>query len=444
MKLIGNQFANNDERTMFVQLVDLFMPMKDDPTYERAKEASMTALARGEGITDRIMMFMRQPEEHLEKSIFVTLLQNMMVENGKIISIREYVKSKYKDRYSSATRYKEVAGKIEEEIENLKKTRSIASTKKLVDGKLEIPGLDLNNRDELQRLTNLTRRISRNATGALSDSDINRMSLNVWTKSMLVFKNWIPKLVATRFGVFRKINDDFSIVIDGDGLTDGEKYDIGRVRLFGSFLSLNIIKMASDIINVLEVNDKGLAKLDELYEKYATQYKLRTGEDLEMSKEDFNDLIRNNLANQMKELAMLLSLMGAAISMGFIAPDDDADKATKNFFRFSQRVVDKFVTELSFFYNPVEFQKLLSGGTFPALGLTNDILRFATHFQMQITGFDFSNPNLSAEEVREKAQPIKNAAKMFPFTKSAVTYGAILSEDFAKEFDVTIQKESRK
>ena len=32
---------------------------------------------------------------------------------------------------------------------------------------LVIPGLDLSNRDELQRLTALTRRISRNATGRL-------------------------------------------------------------------------------------------------------------------------------------------------------------------------------------------------------------------------------------------------------------------------------------
>ena len=30
-----------------------------------------------------------------------------MVENGKIVSIREFVKSKYKDRYDSAAKFKE-------------------------------------------------------------------------------------------------------------------------------------------------------------------------------------------------------------------------------------------------------------------------------------------------------------------------------------------------
>jgi hypothetical protein len=33
---------------------------------------------------------------------------------------------------------------------------------------------------------------------------------------------------------------------------------------------------------------------------------------------------------------------------------------------------------------------------------------------------------------------------MFPVTKSMVTYLSIFSEDFAKEFDVTIQKETRR
>ena len=34
-QLIGNKFKNDDEREMFVQLLDKFMPLKDDPTYEK-------------------------------------------------------------------------------------------------------------------------------------------------------------------------------------------------------------------------------------------------------------------------------------------------------------------------------------------------------------------------------------------------------------------------
>jgi len=53
------------------------------------------------------------------------------------------------------------------------------------------------------------------------------------------------------------------------------------------------------------------------------------------------------------------------------------------------------------------------------------------------------DPNTSKEDVRKKAQPIKYTMKMLPFTKSLVTYLAIFDTEFAKEFDVTIPKETR-
>ena len=76
-------------------------------------------------------------------------------------------------------------------LEELKKNKSITATQKLVDGKVVVPGLDLNNRKEIQRLTNLTRTIARNATGGFTDFDQIKMNMNIWTKSMMVFKGWL-------------------------------------------------------------------------------------------------------------------------------------------------------------------------------------------------------------------------------------------------------------
>ncbi len=84
----------------------------------------------------------------------------------------------------------------------------------------------------------------------------------------------------------------------------------------------------------------------------------------------------------------------------------------------------------------------LSGGI-PAIGIFKDISRFTSHFTKEITGFDYSNPLRTSEEVRKNAQPIKNSMKLFPISKSFVNYFAIFDEDFAKEFDVTIQKTNR-
>jgi len=440
-KLIGQRFENNEEREVFKELVNTFMPLKDDPSYDEFNRAGMTTLTRG-NLGDFLMVFMRKPEQLLEKATFLTLLENMMVENGKIVSIREFVKNKYKDRYDSAAKFKETKDKIEDEIEELKKTRAIAVTRKLEDGKLVIPGLDLSNRDELQRLTSLTRRISRNATGSLSDGDINKMSMSIWTKSMMLFKNWIPKLTDTRFSEFRKVSDDFSVEIGEDGIPMGEKYDIGRIRLLASVIVSSFQDKATNLINILKMNDEGIKKLDKMYEEYRAEYETNTGETLNMTREEFIDMVRSNLHNQMKELAMLGALMSMMFAMGFMAPDDDEDKASKNFHRFTIRVMDKFVSELSFFYNPINYESLLSGSIFPAAGLLSDMGRFVNHTYMEATGLDM-DPSTSQEDVRKKAQPIKYTMKMLPFTKSLVTYLAIFDEDFAKEFDVTVPKENR-
>lgn len=440
-KLSGMRFKSKEEQDIFRQSVELFMPMKDDPSYEMMKKAGMSIGTRGSA-SDFLFAFMRLPEQLLEKSVFETLLENMMVENGRIVSIREFVKSKYKGRSKSSQEYRTAKDNIEKEIEELKKTRAIAVTRKLENGKLVIPGLDLNNREELQRLTNLTRRISRNATGGISDGDINRMSMSIWTKSMMVFRGWIPKLADTRFSEFRKVSDDFSVRVNDQGEIEGEKYDVGRIRLLGLVLMDSLSNTSTSITNIMVMNDKGVEAIDRLYEKFSKSYKERTGEDLNMDRDEFTDLIRTNLRNQIKELLVLATLVSMGFTLGFYEPDDDEDKAAKNRFRYTQKVVDKFISELSFFYNPINFEQVLSGSTFPALGLITDFTKFIGHFFEEITGFDMMNPSDSAEEVREKAKPLKYVLKNLPTGRPFMSFMSIFSDDFARDFDITIQRES--
>ena len=433
-----NKFKNADEKEMYDQLLDTFMPLKDDPMYNKLREAGMTKLTRTNP-SDLLFIFFRMPEQVAEKAIFSALLDNTMVVDGKIINIKDYVKKKYADRYSSAQNLKKSEKLIKKEIAELKKTKSISVTKKLENGKLVIPGLDLNNRIELQKLTSLTRSIARSATGGQTEFDTNLANQNVWMRSLMVFKNWIPKLTETRFSEFRKVSDGLNVEIGEDGLTTGEKYDIGRVRLFFGVLGSSVMNKSNDIYNIMAGNEKGIERLDEMFLKYQEKYRLKRGETLNMTKEDFYDLIRTNLRNEIKELAALLTLLALTMSMGLLAPDDDKDKATKNRFRFIQKTIDRFLSELLFFYNPGEMTQTLSGGI-PAIGIFKDISKFMGHFTEEITGLDLSNPDRSMEEVRKNAQPIKNAMKLFPISKSFVNYFAIFDEDFAKEFDVTIPK----
>jgi KaiC/GvpD/RAD55 family RecA-like ATPase len=443
-KILGNKL-NKTEQDLLVSLVDTFMPLREDPNYENFKKAGMSELTKRD-FGDFLMFFMRTPEQFTEKAVFMTLLDNIMVLDGRFENIRNVVRIKYADQRKGASAFelREIDKQIENDVNQLKKEKSIGSTVKMEDGKLVIPGFDLSNRDEIQRLTKLTREISTNATGGINSANTNRAQMNIWFKSAMVFKSWIPGLAFTRFDHLRKISDDFSVRINEDGTTEGERYDIGRLRLFAYVLGTTITQQSNNILNIINLNDKGLIELDRMFEKFAEEYFQRTGQTLNMTREEFIDLIRTNLRNQLSEFTLTLSLMGLALSMGMLAPDDDEDRATKNLFRYSQRVVDKFVSELTFFINPVEFQGILEGNLIPAIGVVTDATRFVSHFTEQVTGFDVSDPTKSFEDVQKDAQPIKNLAKMFPVSKSLVNYLAMFDEEFAKEYDITIPKTAPK
>lgn len=443
-KILGNKL-NKNEQDIFIQLMNTFMPLREDPNYESFKKAGMSEFTK-RNFGDILMFFMRKPEQFTEKAVFMTLLDNVMVENGKFENIRKVVKSKYDQELNtaSATRIKEITELIENEVKQLKKEKSVGSTMKIEDGKLVIPGFDLNNREEIQRLTKLTRGISTNATGGINSQNTSRAQMNIWFKSAMVFKSWIPGLAFTRFDHLRKISDDFSVTVNEDGTTEGERYDIGRLRLFFYVFGTSIAQQSMNITNIIQLNEKGVIELDRMFEKFSDDYFKRTGQTLNMTRGEFIDLIRTNLRNQVNEFAITLSLIALSWSMGMIAPDDEEDRATKNLFRYSQRVLDKFVSELTFFVNPIEFQGILEGNLIPAIGVVTDATRFVNHLTKQITGFDVSDPTKSFEEVQKDAQPIKNLAKMFPVSKSLINYWAMFDEEFAKEYDITIPKTTPK
>ena len=445
--LTNHTFRNKEDREAFAQLVNLFQPLREGPIYEELKKSSLTRMGNvlnGDNISDFLMIGFRQPELFIEKTIFKALLDNTMVENGKLVNINDYVKAKYKERYDSSDNFQEASGKIEEEVNELKKTRSISAIKKIVNGKLEIPGFDTSNLSEVERLTKLNKDITNRVVGSISKENINKMSMNIWTRGLMVFKQWIYPLYGTRFNGITKLGtDSFSFKIEDDGTIEGEKYDIGRVNLFIKMVYETIKDRQNNINNLLKVNEEGVKKINELYDRYQETYYKKTGQRMNMSKEDFADMLRTNLRNELKEISYIIGLFAAAFALGIIAPGDDADRATKNRFRYYEKLLDKIRDELTFFYNPNEIRSLLSGGIFPAIGVVTDALNLVNHMSEQLTGMSITKEGKTPEQIREEAMPLKDLLRIVPGGKNVLTFGAILSEDWAKEFDITIQKKNR-
>ena len=135
-------------------------------------------------------------------------------------------------------------------------------------------------------------------------------------------------------------------------------------------------------------------------------------------------------------------MIASMIAFGTLAPDDDEDRATKNLFRYTQKALDKFTSEILFFYNPGEMTGMLDGGL-PAIGFFNDVGRVLDHFVKQTTGMDISDPDKTPQEVRDQAQPIKNFIKMLPVGNPLMTLMSTISDEFARSMDITIQKTNR-
>src|SRR5690606_17883534 len=95
------KFGSKDEKEVFVQLLDTFTPLREDPSYEILKKAGHKL--SGDNLGDLMYMFMRKPELMAEKALFLSILDNTMVVDGRLVNIREYVNNKYKGQRKTAS-----------------------------------------------------------------------------------------------------------------------------------------------------------------------------------------------------------------------------------------------------------------------------------------------------------------------------------------------------
>jgi hypothetical protein len=347
-----------------------------------------------------------------------------MVVDNKLIPIKSYVKSKYTDRYTNPSLLGEVNAKIEKETNELRESSSLYNTMKMVNNELVIPGFDMNH-EEIIKFSIASKTIYRKLTGAASETSINSIKLSILGNSMMVFKNWIPNLWYTRFAGLEKNNDPF----------DRDSYDVGRIKLLMNVFTSSIADKTGGILDVLKVNDKGVLALDNLYKKYSEEYLRNTGREFTMDRAAFNDMIIQNLSNQMRELGILLGLMSAMFALGFVAPQP-GDRRGKSALLLTERILGQFAQEISFYYNPSDWEQMLSKGMFPAMGIVQDAQKFTYSLFKETTGFDWTDPTKTKEEVRKGTYPIKMGLKLVPGAASWLKFTSLFSPELAKEMGI--------
>lgn len=421
--------AIRNNNSIHFGLIDYFMPLTEGTLNEKFKDLSESNMSQ-QSISEFLMILMRKADHLVQYANFITMVENSMLdENNKIVNIREYLRSKpeYASRYTvSYAERKRIEKEFEAEVVKLREEKSLVKLAKIENGKLVIPGVERTS-ETVRDFRALVKQIAKNATANVTEDDMSKIRMNVITRSMMVFKNWIPRMIDVRAGELRY----------SKGI---EAWQWGRARMVASMLSTNIFSSIANLRNMMIANDKGVDELRKLYEKKKSDFLEMNGltedEDF-MSEEEFFDLVRNNIRAQMREVIILGSMFTLFMGIfGFSEPPKDPAK--RNFFNYMKRLGDKVLDEISFYYNPINMQGVIGGSIFPSLGIFTDFAKIVTHFMREVFGIIGND-----EEEVEKAKPTKYVMKAFPITKEMVNYIAIFSPELAKEMGIRINTESR-
>lgn len=417
------------EGMKYLAVIHEFMPLLEDEGRELGKKLRPSALQK-HSLSELLMSMQTGGEKLIQYANAGAFLENAIIRDGKIVNAREWLRQQpdYRSRYEgSATDRAVLEASFEEKVKELQK-ENVFNTATLKEDHLQAPWADKAMDDARLAYRSLVRNYSKTLTGNMSAEDIRRANQDLFMASFMVFKNWIPTMVADR-------TKDLHYV---EGL---KGYEWGRMRMTARILlehGLFSLKGLGDAISMVKGSGKGVSALDALYEAKKAEYEKQNGTPFTMDKAAFFDLVRQNIRMQMKETLLLLAMIGMYLGLKAIPPDPDEDAGTKNFYRYSLRALDKLHDEISFYYNPLSFQQILNGSVFPSLGLITDATRVLANVGEQGFGFVLQNNKLM-----DSAHPAKYLMKTIPVTSQLGDYLAIFYPQLAKDLNIQVSSQSR-
>ena len=424
MWLVGNKMGGKDKVKQIAAL-EYFLPLTDSYNKEIAKTLSISKLSQ-ENIQEFLMILMRNTDMHVQTVNFFSYLSNSIVENGEVVNAREFLKTtpEYANIYKvSAEERKALEIKFEEDVKKLIEDKGVMNLAKVEDGELVIPGVQRKSTGVVE-LRRKVQQLTKDALGNLSEDDVRMINLNVYGKSFMMFKNWIPRLVDVRMG-----NLKYNSASDA--------YEWGRMRNTFRIISEDVFGSLSNLSNSLKANNEGVDFMRKLYEKKKDDYEKETGKTLEMSESEFMDLTRKNLKAQMVDSIFFLSMLAIVWGLKANAPDDDESPRVKNQYKFLLKAADKLKDEISYFYDPTSFSGLVSNGIFPSMGLI-------TNFKTILENFMIENYAIAIgdEKLEKKNYVIKYLLKTFPVTAQAQGMLPMFYPDLAKDLGMKAQSTS--
>ncbi len=422
-KMISGRFY--DARgTKEAALMQYFIPLLEDRTYEEANELSVNKAVKIFS-SEWLMVMQRQADKGVQYPIAMSFIENTVIRDGKFVNIRELVKKEmgYDSIYKlSPEDRKAKKAAIEDRIKELKEKESLLNIAQVVDDKLVIPGIERNSQpvyDFRQKIQEFTK----DALGNTSQEDLSLYKRSVMMQSFFMFKNWIPRMLDVR-GQSLKYN------------AGTEGYEWGRIRMLARALQTNGLGTVASLFKQLSGNEKDIIKIAQKLFKEKQEYFASQNEEFNMTEADFVDMYLKGVRSEFKELGLTLGLLGLLIFARIHAPGDD-DPQVKGMYKWTLRSIDKLTDELSFFYDPTSFTNIANGSIFPAVGILVDAETLMKN------GLKDAYYYMSGDkEGQGKIKSTKYFFKSIPLVNQLVQYGAIFNNDFAKEMGIQISAQN--
>jgi len=426
-QLFVNKFSTatgneTDTAKMFAGALQYFLPLTDNYNREVAKLLSVEGLTQ-QGMQDFLMILMRKADFAVQTTNFYAFLSNTIVVDDRVVNAREYLREQpeYQNKYSGTAQERaEFENKFEEGVQQLINEKGIMKVAKIENGRFVVPGVERLS-DSVINIRRKVQQLNKDAIGNLSEDDLRLINMNIMTKSMMVFKNWIPRLVDIRLGDF-KYN------------SASDAYEWGRMRMVFSFLKDNLTTNMKGLIGLLTANADGVAIIKEAFEKRKREHFEQTGgEILELDETLFIDLVRENIRAFALDAAVTLIIFAMVAALKAYLPDDE-DERVKNQYKFVVKAADKLKDELLYFWNPSSAASLLKSGIFPSLSLIEGGSKAISNFLTEMFAITTGN-----EKLEEDTKVIKYIMRTFPISSQMVGYTPMFFPDLAKDLGIQMQ-----
>lgn len=224
-----------------------------------------------------------------------------------------------------------------------KDTKSLYDLIQIKNDKLDFGDIS---KEVLEGFRNKVHTVGDRVFGMNTRDDMKLAQLNMLTRALMTFRNWIPGMVDTRY---RDLTHNADLGV----------YELGRYRSFwNNVVNKQVLPLLWDGIKGFGVfgyggkfGDVTINHAKSLYVKY-----MEAHPDANIKESEYVDLHLANMRGNMAEVYITLSMLGAVMA---VKKEEGETLEQGSLRKYFSRQINRSLADISFFYNPAEFDSII-------------------------------------------------------------------------------------